>query len=64
MDILKMENMLYLENVYLEYCTHEVYLDNVFCEIHLSLLDQYVKYFFMVPHLCTFVGYEFFHYAC
>ena len=27
-----MENMLYLDNVYLEYCTHEVYLDNVFCE--------------------------------
>ena len=37
-----MENMLYLDNVYLEYCTHEVYLDNVFCVIHLSLLDQYV----------------------
>ena len=30
-----------------------------FVNIHLSLLDQYVKYFFMVPHLCTFVGYEF-----
>ena len=58
--ILKMEDMLYLE-----YCTDEVYFVTVvFVKIHLSLLDQYVKYFFMVPHLCTFVGYEFFHYAC
>ena len=53
MGILKMEDMLYLE-----YCTDEVYFVTVvFVKIHLSLLDQYVKYFFMIlKHLCTYVA--------
>ena len=48
-----MEDMLYLE-----YCTDEVYFVTVvFVKIHLSLLDQYVKYFFMIlKHLCTYVA--------
>ena len=56
MDILKIVCCITFWLYQKEYCTHEVYLDNVFFEHTTHLPDQYFKYFFMVPHLCTFVG--------
>ena len=42
------ELLVYLDNVY---------LDNVLDRLDQCLLDQYVKYFFMIlKHLCTYVA--------
>ena len=56
-DILKMENMLYFGQCVFGHFELLVYLDNVLDRLDQCLLDQYVKYFFMIlKHLCTYVA--------